>query len=265
MYSPEDVAKNYVEIGVSKTKLPLGKMFVLAVLAGMFIGLAGAGASCAVVSIESASVGKFVGGCIFPAGLAMVLVAGSELFTGNCLIIISVLEKKASISGMLRNLAVVYLGNLVGGLIISALIVYSGTYSLFSGYFAVSAVNTAVSKCTMSFTSALLKGVLCNFLVCIAVWMSFTAKDTAGRIIGLFFPIMLFVLCGFEHCVANMYYIPAGIMALSNPAYALSKINTAGLTWTAFFIKNLIPVTLGNTIGGFAVGTAYWYAYLRNK
>ena len=260
MYSPGEVAKNYVEIGASKTKLKIGKMFVLAVLAGMFIGLAGVGASCAAVSIESASVGKFVGSCIFPAGLAMVLVAGSELFTGNCLIIIPVLEKKASIFGMARNLVVVYLGNLAGGLI-----VYSGTLSLFSGYFAVSAVNTAVSKCTMSFTSALLKGILCNFLVCIAVWMSFTAKDTSGKIIGLFFPIMLFVLCGFEHCVANMYYIPAGIMALSNPAYALSKIDTAGLTWTAFFVRNLIPVTIGNLIGGFSVGTAYWYAYLRNK
>ena len=246
MYSPGEVAKNYVEIGASKTKLKIGKMFVLAVLAGMFIGLAGVGASCAAVSIESASVGKFVGSCIFPAGLAMVLLAGSELFTGNCLIIIPVLEKKASIFGMARNLVVVYLGNLAGGLIVSALIVYSGTLSLFSGYFAVSAVNTAVSKCTMSFTSALLKGILCNFLVCIAVWMSFTAKDTSGKIIGLFFPIMLFV-------------------ALSNPAYALSKIDTAGLTWTAFFVRNLIPVTIGNLIGGFSVGTAYWYAYLRNK
>lgn len=269
MNSPKEIAQNYIATGVAKTKYPAVKMILLGVLAGMFIALAGVGATIAPATVATASLAKFLGAAIFPAGLAMVLLAGSELFTGNCLIVISVLEKEAKLTAMLKNWLFVYIGNFIGSILIAALTVYSGTFSLFGDAAAVSVIKTAVAKVSMTFTDAMLRGILCNFLVCIAVWMSFAAKDVAGKITGLFFPIMLFVLSGYEHSIANMYYIPAGLFASTNSAY-MSAYNGAGgagtsaLTWGSLFIKNLIPVTLGNIIGGVVlVGMGYWFIYLR--
>ena len=265
--SSKEVASNYVNVGVGKCNLPAGKAIVLGILAGMFIGLAGLGATTAAVSIKLASVAKFVGACIFPAGLIMVVIAGSELFTGNCLLIIPVLEKKATLGGMLRNWLLVYFGNFIGGLIVAAGAVFSHQVSLFDSGLAVSVISTAAGKCTMPFGDALIKGIFCNFLVCIAVWLGMAAKDAAGKVLGIFWPIMLFVLCGFEHSVANMYYIGAGLFANGISAYAeaaaTAGIDTAALTWGNFFVANLLPVTIGNIIGGFMVGIAYWFANLR--
>ena len=270
--SPKEVAQNYIATGVAKTKLPIGRMFVLGILAGMFIALAGVGATVASASIEAASVAKFVGACVFPVGLAMTLLAGSELFTGNCLLIIPVLEKQATIKGMLKNLVVVFFGNLVGAVLIAALVVYGHTLSLFSNAVAVNVIHTAVAKVSLTWGDAFFRGVLCNFLVCIAVWIAFAAKDVAGKVIGLYLPIMLFVLAGFEHNVANMYYIAAGIFAKGNSAYvaantaAYAKDNLDLLNWGTYFTKNIIPVTVGNIVGGMLlVGTAYWFIYLRGS
>lgn len=258
MNSPAEVAKNYIAIGKGKTQMSVLKLLVLGMLAGAFIGLAGVGATTAAVNVPG-SAGKFLGACIFPVGLAMVLLAGSELFTGNNLIIISVLSKEATVGGMLRNWVIVYIGNLIGSVIVALLAVYGHTASLFSNGLAESMATIAVGKVTLSFGDAFIRGISCNFLVCIAVWISFAAKDVVGKFWGLFMPIMLFVLCGFEHCVANMYYIPAGIFA--NAVYGLGK---EGLTWGAFFARNLLPVTLGNIVGGAGlVGCAYWFIYLK--
>ena len=272
MNSPKEIAQNYIATGVAKTKLPASKMLLLGVLAGMFIGLAGVGSTIASATVASASLAKLLGAAVFPAGLAMVLIAGSELFTGNCLIIIPVLEKQAKISAMFKNWILVYIGNFIGGILVSVLTVYGGTYSLFANVAAATAIKTAVAKASMPFTDALLRGVLCNFLVCIAVWMAFAAKDIVGKVAGLFLPIMLFVLCGFEHSIANMYYIPTGLFASKNTAYLAAYADaTAGgqvtsLTWGNMFVNNLIPVTLGNIIGGMVlVGMAYWFIYLRNS
>ena len=268
LFTPAEVAKNYIATGKAKVNTPVGKMFLLAVLAGAFIGMGGVGATTAAVSIPLASVGKLVGACVFPGGLTMVLLAGSELFTGNTLLVIPLLQKEISPAGMLKNWGVVYAGNLAGGCLVAAGIVYSHQASLFGNQMAVSVLSTAAAKCTMSFGDALIKGILCNFLVCIAVWISFAAKDAAGKVIGLFFPIMMFVLCGFEHSIANMYYISAGLFAKGIPEYAEAAaeagVNLDGLTWGGFFGGNLLPVTIGNIIGGaVCVGCVYWFVYLR--
>ena len=270
MYSPAEVAKNYVSIGKSKVNTPVSRMFVLAILAGAFIAIGGVAATTVAVSVEAPSIGKFLGACVFPGGLAMVLLAGSELFTGNCLLSIPLLEKEITVGGLLKNWIVVWLGNLAGGILVAAVCVFSSQASLFSNGLAVSMISTAAAKVSMPFTDALLKGIACNFLVCIAVWIAFAAKQVAGKILGLFFPIMMFVLCGFEHSVANMYYCAAGLFANMNPIYAQAAadagVNTANLTWGAMFAANLLPVTIGNIIGGFfCVGCAYWFVYLRKN
>lgn len=267
-FTPAEVARNYIGTGKAKVNTPVCKMFLLAVLAGAFIAMGGVGATTAAVSVPFASVGKFVGACVFPGGLTMVLLAGSELFTGNTLLVIPLLEKEISPAGMLKNWAVVYVGNLAGGLLIAAGVVYSHQPDLFGNQTAVSVISTAAAKCSLSFGDGVIRGILCNFLVCIAVWISFAAKDVAGKIMGLFFPIMMFVLCGFEHSVANMYYIGAGIFAKGIPEYAQAAVKAGvdpgAVTWGNFFGGNLLPVTIGNIIGGaVCVGCVYWYIYLK--
>lgn len=269
-FSPAEVAKNYIATGKAKVNTPIAKMLILAILAGAFIGFGGVSSTTVAVSIPEASLGKFIGACVFPGGLTMVLLAGSELFTGNCLLTIPLLEKEIRVSGMLKNWIVVYIGNLIGGLLVAAGVVFGHMPSLFGNGMAVSVISTAVTKCSLSFGDAFIKGILCNFLVCIAVWISFAAKDVVGKIVGLFFPIMMFVLCGFEHSIANMYFIGSGLFAKTNPVFAQAAaeagVDMSVLTWGNFFGKNLLPVTLGNIVGGaICVGCAYWFIYLRKR
>lgn len=259
MLSPVQIAKNYVDVGAGKTRLPAAKMLVLAVFAGFFIAVAGAAAAIASATIPDPSAARLVNALVFPAGLAMVILAGSELFTGNSLIIISVLEKKASVAGMLKNWGIVYLGNLIGSLFLALLFVYSHITDMYDGALAQNLVNIAAAKTTLSFSDAIFRGILCNILVCIAVWIANGASAAPGKILGLYLPIAVFVLCGFEHCVANMFYIPSALFI--GIEYG---ITAEGLNWTNFFLKNLLPVTLGNLVGGSViVGGGYWFAYLR--
>lgn len=251
MLSPMEIARTYPETGRAKASMSLQKTLLLGILAGMFIALAGVGATFGNVYVN-----KVMGAAIFPAGLAMVIIAGSELFTGNCLLILPVLEKTITAGKMLRNLVIVYIGNLIGAVLVAAMTAYGGTFDGISE----AVIATAVAKATLPFGAALLRGVLCNVLVCLAVWMAMAAKDVAGKIIGLFFPVFLFVLCGFEHCVANMFYLPAGLFMAARCGAAAQ-----GLSFGTMWLGNLLPVTLGNIIGGFAVGGAYWLAYMKKK
>ena len=231
--SPKEIAQNYIATGVAKTKLPVSKMLILGILAGMFIALASAGQTFASASLTG-SMSRYISAFIFPVGLAMVLIAGSELFTGNNLIVISVLEKEAKLTGMLKNWFFVYIGNFIGSIIIALLVVYSDSGSFFGNEVGGTIINTAAYKTSLSFQDALLRGILCNILVCIAVWMSFAAKDIAGKFLALFMPIWLFVMLAFEHSIANMYYIPAGLFASRNPAYLAAADLTGNfrtLTW----------------------------------
>ncbi len=270
LFSPAEVAKNYIATGKAKVNTSIVRMILLGILAGAFIAVGGVAATTAAVSISAASVGKLVGACVFPGGLAMVLLAGSELFTGNCLLTLPLIKKEISLGGMLKNWVFVYIGNFIGGALVAAAVVYGHQLSLFGNGMAVSVISTAASKCAMPFGDALIKGIMCNFLVCIAVWISFAAKDVAGKIVGIFFPIMMFVLCGFEHSVANMYYISAGLFAQGVPAYAeaaaAAGVNTTALTFGNFLGANLLPVTIGNIIGGgICVGALYCFIYLKKK
>lgn len=260
MFTPAEVATNVIGIGKAKAGNKPYKLFLLGILAGMFIALAAVGANTASATLTG-SVGKLVGACIFPVGLLMVLVAGSELFTGNNLIIVSVLTGDVKWTAMLKNWIIVYLGNFVGSILVALVVVYSGQLGLFDGAVAATTISVAAGKANLAFGPAILKGILCNFLVCIAVWMSFAAKSVGGKLAAVYLPIMLFVLAGFEHSVANMYYVPAGLFASAATGTAAE-----GLTWGNFFLNNLIPVTIGNIIGGaILVGVMYWAIYLADK
>lgn len=261
MKSPAAIATTYETAGTAKTKMPFLKTFLLGILAGSFIALGGLGSQIASVYADTPSAARLVSSVVFPIGLFMVLVGGAELFTGNCLIIIPVLSKKATVAGMLRNWVIVYLGNMVGGFLIALFATLSNTYGFDDGRLVKAVINTAVIKSNIPFSDALFKGILCNLLVCMAVWCSFAADELAGKILALWLPVMLFIICGFEHSVANMYFIPAGLLTSS-----IYKVPTEGLSLFGFFVTNLIPVTIGNIIGGcLFVGATYHTAYLRNS
>ncbi|MDR0857998.1 MAG: formate/nitrite transporter family protein [Oscillospiraceae bacterium] len=256
MLTSAEILSKWVDTGTAKTKNKPGKLFVLALFAGIFIALAGVAATTAGVSLGSTSYAKLINAVVFPGGLAMVILAGSELFTGNTLILISLVHKKATVAGMLKNWIIVYIGNFIGSVLIAALAVYGHTFSLFGGELAANAVSVAAGKANLAFGDAFIRGILCNFLVCIAVWIASGASTAPGKLMGLFFPIMMFVVSGYEHSVANMYYLPAGLFALKE--YGLTA---EGLTWGNFLLNNLLPVTLGNILGGgVCVGLGYTLA-----
>ena len=199
LYSPLEIARNYIEVGIHKVNLSIFKTILLGFFAGMFIGFAGIASTTASSTIGIASVAKLVGAAVFPAGMAMVLVAGSELFTGNNLIILAVLEKKVTVWKMLKNWLFVYIGNFIGAAFVAVLVVVGRTPDLFGEQLAQAIVNAAAARTNLSVGEAFVRGILCNILVCIAVWMSFAAKRVSGKLLTSYWPVMLFVLCGFEH------------------------------------------------------------------
>ena len=261
MCTPKEIAENYLSACRTKAALPLGRMFLLACLAGAFVALAGAASTAAAATVGDPSLAKLVSGCVFPAGLAMVIVAGSELFTGNNLMIMGVLARTITARQMLRNWLVVYLGNFAGALLVAALCVSGHVFSAFSGKLAASVVTIAQTKAGLSFGDAFVRGILCNFLVCIAVWMANAARTVGGKVAAVFFPIMAFVVAGFEHSIANMYYLAAGLFTAEQTGAAAE-----GLTWGRALAGNLLPVTLGNLVGGgLLVGVSAWYLYLKQE
>ena len=265
--SPPEIAEYFVELGRKKAEYSIVKQLLLGIMAGAFIALACQGANQAVHIIGYDGVGKLVAGALFACGLMLVLIAGGELFTGNCLMIIACFEKKIKVRSMLRSWLFVYAGNFIGALLVTVMIIASGQLNFSNGALGAFTIYVAAYKTEMNFMNAFFMGVLCNLVVCLAVWAAASALDTAGKILAVFFPIWLFVTSGFEHSIANMYYIPAGILAKANGYWASGLgADVSGLTWPAFFIANLIPVTLGNTVGGvFLVGAAYWFIYLKRK
>lgn len=269
MYSPKEIAGVTVKIGMGKASQPAVKLLLSGFMAGAFIAFGAVAANTISATISVASLAKAAGAMVFPVGLAMVLIAGSELFTGNCLISLGVFNGEIGLGKMLRNWILVYLGNFLGGISVAALTFLSGNFALFNRAVAVNTIGAAAAKCSMSFESALASGVLCNILVCIAVWMSFGAKSIGSKIAAMYLPVMTFVLAGFEHSVANMYYISAGIMAKTNPEYLMAAMdagkNGESVNWMGFLVGNLLPVTIGNIIGGCFVALMYWLIYLKGE
>ncbi len=267
---PSEILEVTIQKGIAKVGLPHWKQLLLGILAGAFIGFASEGSNMAAFGFfakpETYGLGKFIAGLIFPVGLMLVLIAGGELFTGNNLIAAAVLEKKVSLTAMLKNWIFVYAGNFIGSVLIAFLIVKSGQLNSGANLLGGITIKIASGKISFSFIQAMFLGIMCNWLVCLAVWLCYGAKDMTGKLLAAFFPIWLFITSGFEHSVANMYYIPAGIFAKTVPAYAAaSKISTdalSNLNWLYFFTKNLLPVTLGNIIGGvFFVAIIYRFCY----
>lgn len=267
---PAEILDVTIETGKAKASGSFGKLFVLGILAGAFIAFAAEGSNMAAFNLlaspDTYGLGKCLAGSIFGTGLMLVVLAGGELFTGNTLIMAAVADKQVTLARMLRNWIIVYLGNLAGSLLIAYMINASGQLDSSAGLLGGMTIKIAAGKCGLSFLKAFVLGIMCNWLVCLAVWLSFGADTMSGKILGIFFPIWLFITSGFEHSVANMYYIPAGIMAKSNELYVtmsgLSAEALAGLNVQNFLIANLLPVTLGNIVGGAGfVALAYFYAY----
>ncbi|MDR1764729.1 MAG: formate/nitrite transporter family protein [Lachnospiraceae bacterium] len=269
LLTPAEITQAYIEAGAKKCARPTGKLLFLAVMAGLLIAFGGAVTNTASHTVTNVGAARTVSGLLFPFGLGMVVLLGAELFTGNCMIPISVLEKRATWAGMVRNWVLVYIGNFIGAAFLAAGCAFFGQLEYSSGALAVYTIKVAAAKCTLPFAGGVVLGFFCNVLVCMGVLCSLSAKDTTGRILGAYIPVAFFVICGFEHCVANMYYVPAGIFALQVPRYAQlsaeAGINTAALTWPAFIIRNLLPVTIGNILGGACVGLTMRYAHLEKR
>lgn len=271
--SPSEIADSAISIGVRKANLSTSAKFLLGILAGAFIAFGSQAANLITHTMTDAASAKLTAGLIFPAGLIMVIMAGAELFTGNCLMIISFAERRITFTKLLSSWLVVYIGNLFGSVIAAYLVSLSGQWNMTGGLLGGLTLKTAAAKISLSFTEAITLGVLCNWLVCLAVWMSFGAKDGISKAACIFFPIWVFIASGFEHSIANMYYIPAGILAKFNPLYVnkalalgASQAGIDSLNVLRMFTRNLIPVTIGNIIGGcIFVGLAYWFVYLRGK
>lgn len=255
--TPAEVISATLEGGKRKSQLPIGKMILLGIMAGAFIALGGATSSTAVHNLANVGVSRVLAGCIFPVGLMMIVFVGGELFTGDCLMVMDVMCGKVSWRRCLRSLCIVYLSNLLGALLIDVLLFYSGNLEYSEGLLGAYTIKVALGKVSIAPLRGLCSGILCNILVCIAVLMAGAASDIAGKVWAIFFPILAFVVGGFEHCVANMFYIPSGILAASNPAYAAKAQEVYGITaeqlqqLTALnSLHNFIPVTVGNIIGG---------------
>lgn len=271
--TPAETIDGNIRAGVTKANLNIWKMIFMGIMAGVFIALGGEASNVAVHNIQNVGIARLVAGLIFPVGLMMIVLIGGELFTGNCLLIMDIMDKKVTVLQVVRNLVVVYFSNMLGALLATALTFASGQFDYSSGLLGAYTIKVAVGKCNLDFFPAVCSGILCNILVCIAILMAGTAKDIIGKLVAILFPIMAFVTSGFEHCVANMFYIPAGMFAAINPSYVQAADEAYGLTAEQIhaslslqgYLSNLIPVTLGNIIGGMVCVGIVFYEINKSK
>ena len=252
--APVQIARLVEEVGVNKANLGFIQTLTLSALAGGFIAF---GAMFYTVAITGSTLGigptRLIGGAAFSLGLIMVIIGGAELFTGNSLIVMAWASRRITLAALLRNWCIVYLGNLIGAVAVAVLVHISGVLSLGDGAVGATAEAIATDKLALDPLQAFVRGILCNILVCLAVWMCFAARDVSGKVFVILFPITAFVALGFEHSVANMYLIPVGML-------------NAGVFNVGGAIANLIVVTVGNIIGGgVLVALVYWLVYLRSK
>jgi formate transporter FocA len=271
---PTEMAKKAEDVGLNKANLDFWTLFALSVLAGAFIGL-GAIFATTVSTGGTAlpyGVNRLITGLTFCLGLILVIVGGAELFTGNTLIIMGFMSGKVPFIKLLRNWGIVYLGNLVGSVLTALTMFLTKQYTFASGAIGLNILNIAESKCNLDFIQAIMLGLICNALVCLAVWLTFSAGTTTDKILSIIFPISAFVAAGTEHSVANMYFIPIGLMVKNFGGAGFfenigkTALDFPNLTLGNFFLENLLPVTIGNIIGGAVmVGLIYWFVYLRKK
>ncbi len=272
---PPEMAQRAEYVGVRKAEAALLELFVLAVLAGAFIALGAVFATTVAAGTAGTvpyGITRMLVGLVFCLGLILVIVGGAELFTGNTLIVMAWAGGKVKTVALLRNWTIVYVGNFVGSVATALMVFTSGQYTFGGGAVGTAALGIANGKVQLGFMQAIVLGILCNALVCLAVWLTFSARTTMDKIMAIIFPISAFVAAGFEHSVANMYFVPIGLFikqfdpAFAAKAAAAANWDLAGLTWPAFLINNLLPVTIGNIIGGAVlVAAVYWLVYLRSK
>lgn len=268
---PHEMAQRAEDVGVQKAESSTSATFTLAVLAGAFIALGAVFATTVATGTTGAlpfGVSRLLVGLVFCLGLILVIVGGAELFTGNNLIIMAWASKRVTTFCLLRNWAIVYVGNLVGALGTVILVFLTRQYTTAGGSVGTTVLSIAVGKVNLGFLQAFVLGIMCNILVCLAVWLSYSARSTVDKIASILFPITAFVAAGFEHSVANMYFIPIGLFIKQfDPAFATdSGLSLSKLTWGNFLISNLLPVTIGNIVGGsLFVAAVYWLVFLRGK
>lgn len=270
--TPNQVVDTYIQTGIKKATQPYLRMILLGILAGMFIAIGAEGSNLAVHGISNAGLAKALAGAIFPVGLMMIVLIGGDLFTGNCLVGMSVFDKKLPVYKMIINLIVIFFTNMIGALFVVFAVYYSGQFDTSNGGLGAYSIKVALGKVNISPEKAIISGIMCNVLVCVAILMAMAARDIAGKCIAIFFPIAVFVISGFEHCVANMYYIPAGIIASKNDVYANKAMELYGISKESLneltiggMIHNLIPVTIGNMIGGIFLVGGLTYLIYKNK
>ncbi len=270
---PPDMAAKASQLGVKKANMDRLTMFGLSVLAGAFISLGAIFSTTVVAGAAGAlpyGVIRLLAGLVFSLGLILVIVGGAELFTGNTLIVMAWASAKVTTAKLIRNWIIVYLGNFVGAILTVIIMFLSGQFAFGNGAVGAAALATAHAKVQLGFTQAVALGIMCNALVCLAVWLTYSARTTTDRILAIVPPITAFVAAGFEHSIANMYFIPIALFIKAwAPATFWALIDKTpadfgALTWNNFFVVNLLPVTIGNIIGGAVlVGAVYWLIYLR--
>lgn len=261
-FTPAELTANYSAAGKNKAEMPAVKMYLLAILAGFLIGVPSAVTNMAGYGFSANnSLVRILSGLLFAFGLGTVVLLGTELFTGNTLIIISVLDGKTGVRGLLRNWGIVYAGNFTGALVLSFLCGHFNWESASDGELANFCMKVASGKMTLTFPNAFVMGILCNMLVTLGVLLSLQAKDFGGRVLGAWIPVMFFVVCGFNHSIADMTYCMLGLFAKSS--FPDIAANYPALTWGHYFLGNMIPVTLGNIVGGCFIGWLMWFCYLR--
>jgi len=270
--SPCEICQKVEETARQKASLPMRSLVILGILAGVYIGF-GAELSTMVTHDLARYMGvgfsNFIGGSVFSVGLMLVVIGGAELFTGNCLMLGCRMQRNIKTGKLLRNWSIVYLANFAGSLLLVGIMYYSGLWKL--GQFGVGAkaLTIANAKVNLSFVEAFCRGIGCNWLVCLAVWLAVAGQDIASKILAVYFPIMAFVASGFEHSIANMYFIPMGLTLKTNQAVASAaglSGNLTHLTWSSFLLNNLLPVTIGNIVGGgLFVAGAYCLAFRHSK
>jgi formate transporter len=269
---PPEMARRAEYIGVRKAETPALALFALAIMAGAFIALGAVFATTTAAGTPPTwpfGVAKLLTGFAFCLGLVLVAVGGAELFTGNTLIVMAWASGKVSTRAVLRNWMIVYAGNFVGSVGTALMVLLSRQYTAGGGAVGETALKIASGKCHLGFVQALALGILCNALVCLAVWLTYSARSTVDKIAAILFPVTAFVAAGFEHSIANMYFVPYALFVKSyDPEFAAKcqGVDLSGITWEAFAVGNLLPVTIGNVIGGAVlVAAVYWSVFLRNK
>lgn len=256
-YAPKEIASRVESAGVAKARLPLLSMVMLGVLGGVFIGFGALYFTLVTSDVDLGfAVGRLLGGLVFSLGLVLVVVAGAELFTGNNLLAIAWAEDKISTGELLKNWLVVYVSNALGAVGLAVLVMWSQYGDLNGGRVALQVVSIAAAKAALPFWSAFFKGVLCNALVCLAVWLAMAGRSVTDKILAVIFPVSAFVAAGFEHSVANMYFIPLGILLQDSV-----PLHTSLQWWD--LARNLLPVTLGNIVGGSVMVALVYYVIYR--